>query len=219
MSSQSDYPEYSEEIDKLLKIKRRKWTLRAVAWLQWEDVAQMIRLHIFKKLHKYDRSKPFGPWVNKIIGNQRINILRNNYSSFSKPCTDCPMDDGDDLCRFTLSRRKCSECPFYAKWEKRKKQAYNVKLPLSLDANASICDSHCNSTDIDVEHAMKILKEKLKEKLTKNEYAVFSDIYLYDSSPENKKIIASVGYRQIQNYKQKILLCSKKIIMEDISRG
>lgn len=216
MASQDNYHLYSAEIDNLLEIKKRKWQLKAVSWIDYDDVAQIIRLHIFKKLEQYNEDLEFGPWCNKIIFNQFRNILRNTYSSYSPPCKTCPMAEGDN-CRFTPSKTKCSECPFYAKWEKRKKQAYNVKLPVSLDSGANEQINLNCSTNIDVEAFLSILKIKLRDKLTKNEYAVFCELYTNIQNKNNKNLLEKIGYRQLQNYKHKILKCSKQIILENIT--
>lgn len=213
MADPRDYHKYSDEIDRLIEVKRKRWQLKAIAWMNYDDVAQMIRLHIFQKFHQYNDSRPIGPWVNRVISNQFKNILRNNYLSFSKPCSDCPMDEGDDLCRFTPSKRKCSECPFYAEWEKRRKRAYDVKMPVSLDSDPINFTPNHDSVDIDIDSAVDVLRRELKKKLTKNEYLVFRKLYLNEGSDD---VVNSVGYRQLQNYKKKILKHAKDIIEKEL---
>ncbi len=49
-------------------IKRRsKWNLTILAWMDFEDVSQILRIHIYKKWEMYDPSKPLGHWINRII--------------------------------------------------------------------------------------------------------------------------------------------------------
>ena len=40
------------------------------------------------------------------------------------------------LCGLTPSGLQCNECELFAKWEKTKKNAYDIKMPLSLEFHA-----------------------------------------------------------------------------------
>ena len=35
---------------KKISLHKSKWFLKSVQWLDWEDVAQIIRIHIYKKM-------------------------------------------------------------------------------------------------------------------------------------------------------------------------
>ena len=77
-------PNFEESIDQINTeiIKRRsKWNLTVLAWMDFEDVAQILRIHIYKKWDLYDPSQPLGPWINRIISNQIKNLIRNNYGN------------------------------------------------------------------------------------------------------------------------------------------
>ena len=139
-SKKKHFEEMYETIDKVIKKRRNKWKLKAITWFDFEDIEQIIKLHIYKKWHLWDQSRPIEPWINRIVTNQIKNIIRNNYTSFARPCLSCPFNqniDGDIgnefSCGFTASRTQCSECPLYAKWEKVKKSAYDVKMTVSLE--------------------------------------------------------------------------------------
>ena len=75
-----------------------KWNLKSLSWIDYDDVAQIIRIHIHKKWHLYNQEKPIGPWLNTLISNQIKNLIRNNYANLSKPCYRCDAAEGEDLC-------------------------------------------------------------------------------------------------------------------------
>lgn len=146
------FEDYLPELDAELKKRAHKWTLKGICWLDFEDVSQIIRLHVYKKFHLYNNSLPFSHWVNRIITRQISNIRRNLYDSYSRPCLKCPENEGIDLCR--LYEKQCSACPLYARWERTKKRAYNVKLPVTIESHTQeVFDkpSDFNYSDIDIE--------------------------------------------------------------------
>ena len=62
-------------IDEEIKKRRSKWSLTSLSWMDYDDVSQIIRTHIFKKWHLFDHEKPLGPWLNRIITNQIKNLI------------------------------------------------------------------------------------------------------------------------------------------------
>ena len=136
------YDDYSDLIDQELAKRRKNWFLTSVAWVDFDDVCQIIRAHIYKKWPQWDQSRPIKPWINKIIGNQMKNILRNHYSNYARPCLNCPFNSDAEysLCSFTASGEQDATCPLYKKWAKGKKNAYNIKITLSLE-------NHINQID------------------------------------------------------------------------
>lgn len=219
-------PKFEDCIDVInreIEKRRHTWKLDAITWMDFDDVAQKIRIHINDKWYQYNPKKKLEPWVNTVITNQIRNEIRNVYTSFSKPCVSCVMDEGDDLCRYTPSKKKCSECPLYAKWEKSKKNAYNVKVPLALEFHVNDVQP-VDESDIDVDRALDVLQQKLKTVLTKSEYEVFVMLYIKNASDEEvaKKMgfktneeNRKAGYRQIINYKKTIIKASRKIFSEE----
>ena len=71
-----------ESIDSEISKRRGRWNLTALSWMDFDDVAQIIRIHIFKKWHLYDQSKSLAPWINTLISNQIKNLIRNNYGNY-----------------------------------------------------------------------------------------------------------------------------------------
>lgn len=121
------------EIDSLLKTRKPRWEMDAIPSTGWEDVEQIIRIHLFNKFEKWDQSKPFSRWCARVIDNQIINIKKHLIGRFISPCQNCPFNLGDNLCAKTKSGKKCDECPKLAKWEKKKKNGYNLVLARSVD--------------------------------------------------------------------------------------
>ena len=76
-----NFEDMYEIINQVIKKRRNKWKLKAITWIDFEDIEQVIKLHIYKKWHLYDFSKPLAPWINRIISNQIKNLIRNNYSN------------------------------------------------------------------------------------------------------------------------------------------
>ena len=63
------YEDYSDVINEEIAKKRFKWNLTSLAWMDYEDVSQILRFHIFKKWHLYDPEKNIKPWIRTIISN------------------------------------------------------------------------------------------------------------------------------------------------------
>ena len=56
-----------------------------------------------------------------------INLIRNNYGNFTRPCLKCAAAIESDGC--TLFEKQCNLCPLYEYWSKNKKDAQNLKIP------------------------------------------------------------------------------------------
>ena len=77
------------EIDSEIQKRRSRWRLSSLSWMDFDDISQILRIHIFKKWYLYDDSQPLAPWLNRIISNQIKNLIRNNYGNYSRPCLKC----------------------------------------------------------------------------------------------------------------------------------
>ena len=161
---------YEDKIDVIneeIRKRKNKWFLDSIPWISFEDVEQIIRLHIYHKWDQWDQERDLKPWINKIISNQFKNILRNFYLNFAKPCSSCPFDSsiaGENLCSFTKSGAQDNTCPLYKKWEKSKKGAHDVKIPLRLDAQeyeSSIFKADTFNIDNAIVKVQGYMKEEL----------------------------------------------------------
>lgn len=207
-----------EKINIEIAKRRSKWNLTALAWLDFEDVAQILRIHIYKKWCLYNPAKPLSPWINRIISNQIKNLIRNNYGNFSRPCLKCAAAEGGDFC--SIYSKQCSACPLYAHWEKTKKKAYDTKLPLALENHAQEV-FNLMTDGSDIEGAIIRFHKKMEENLKPNEWKVYQASYIENKSLEEIAKIMSYktteknrmpGYKQIKNIQKSILLKAKKII-------
>lgn len=195
----------------------------------FDDIAQIIRFHIYQKWHLWDTERPLENWVNVIISRQIKNFIRNNYTSVAPPCYKCPMNQGGLLCGFTPSGEQCSECPLYKKWEMGKKNGYNIKFASSLESvdsdDQALGDKiENNASNINWSQSIKNLNTHLKLRLSKELYFVYKFLYVDGKSDEElakhlkfktneKKRVP--GYKQIYNFKQKILEEAKNILKEE----
>ena len=194
-------------IDNEIRKRKSKWHLTSVQWLDYDDISQILRLHIYKKFDMWDQKRPIEPWLNTIISNQISNLLRNNYGNYSRPCLKCAANEGGDLC--SLYATQCNACPLYLKWARTKKQAYDSKLPLPLDHHTQEVYNKPN-VSVDIEQGIASLGERMKKILKPIEYKVFKFLYI-DGGKEDKiaKLLGfktteknrSPGYRQIKNIK------------------
>lgn len=198
-------------------IKRKnKWNLTAINWMDFNDVAQILRIHIYKKWHLYDHKKPLAPWVNRIISNQIKNLIRNNYSNFTRPCLKCAAAEGEDGC--TIYNTQCNTCPLYANWEKSKKNAHDTKLTVSIENHSQeINDMPINN--FNMEQTAKNIHLKMEKVLKPIEWKVYQYLYIdgkdeeqtaklmgYRTSEKNR----IAGYKQIKNIKKIIIFKVKK---------
>ncbi len=223
------YEDRSDVIDNELRKRRHKWHLHALAWMDYDDVEQIIRAHIYKKWDQWDQKRSLAPWVNKIISNQLKNIFRNYYTNFARPCLSCPFaqsssteadESHSGMCAFTPSGVQCSECPLYAKWEKTKKNAYDIKMPLALDHHPQEVFS-IQQDSFDVVRCAKKLHKEMESRLSEKHYKIYRLIYIenipdekvaetmgYKSNEKGRK----AGYKQIKNLKKMFLAKAEEIL-------
>ena len=216
--NRATFEESIDLIDIEIKKRRGKWNLSVLAWMDFQDVSQILRIHIYRKWHLYDTDKPLGPWLNRIISNQIKNLIRNNYGNFCRPCLKCAAAEGGDLC--TIYGKQDNSCPLYANWELTKKSAHDAKLPVPLENHAQEVYS-LDSNSIDVGATAVKLHERMKVILKPIEWRVYEYLYVmdktetevarlmgYKTSEKNR----SPGYKQIKNIKKSIIEKVKKAL-------
>ncbi len=190
-------------INKILNARRSRWTLKSVASMDFDDVCQLCRLHLWKKWDQYDPTQKLEPWVSRIITRQMMNLVRNVYSSFSRPCLKCAENQGGDLCG--IFGHQTNSCPLFATWEQTKKRAYNVKLAVSAENHQQEI-SEMPDTSVNTERAVQVIFEHLKSVLKANEIRVFELIYIKHLSDE--EVAKEMNYcasenRPSKNYSQR----------------
>ena len=219
-----DFDSQSEDLEELLKKYRPKWQLSALAWIDYDDVCQIIRLHIYKKWDLWDQSRPFKPWASMIISNQIKNLIRNNYSSFAKPCLRCPHNMGATSCELTKSKEQDETCPDFAKWKKKKERAFNIKLPLALEDG--IASGVTTLKDfVDYKNASEKLHGLVMAQLNEKHKKIYYLLYI-DNIDENdvaKKFGFKADsakrkkprYKQMANLKKKFYNIAIKIMKDN----
>ena len=213
-----------EDLDQLLLKYRPKWQLSALAWLDYDDVCQIIRLHIYNKWHLWDQSRPFKPWASMIISNQIKNLIRNNYTSFAKPCLRCQYNMGGTLYDWTKSGDQDRTCADFEKWKKKKERAYNIKLPLTLDDGVATQNTSSIKDQVDYKLSSGRLHELVMGQLSERHKAIYAMLYIdhKDETEVAKKFgfkgdstkRKTIRYKQISNLKKKFYRIAIKI-MED----
>ena len=206
------------EINTEINKRKSKWSLTALTWMDFDDVAQILRIHIYKKWALYDPARPLGPWINRVISSQIKNLIRNNYGNYSRPCLKCAANEGEDLC--SIYTKQCSECPLYAQWEKTKKGAYDTKLPLPLEHHTQEVFSRTEDA-LDIDKTGENLHKRMFVVLKPTEWRIYKALYVdnitedavaqllgYKTTEENR----SPGYKHIKNIKKSIIAKVKKVL-------
>jgi DNA-directed RNA polymerase specialized sigma24 family protein len=216
MAKKLNFEECIKEINYEITKRKNKWSLTAINWMDFSDVSQILRIHIYKKWHLYDYQKPLAPWVNRIISNQIKNLIRNNYSNFTRPCLKCAAAESEDGC--AIYKSQCNTCPLFANWEKSKKNAHDTKLTVSIENHSQeINDMPTDSMNI--EDAAKNIHTKMQKVLKPIEWKVYKYLYIEGRDEEQTAKLMGyrtteknriAGYKQIKNIKKIIIIKVKK---------
>lgn len=218
------YEDYQDQINDAVSKQRSRWKLEAIRWIDYEDVSQIIKSHIAEKWHMWDQSRPFRPWVNRLITNQIWNQIRKHYGSFIKPCVRCPYAR-DENCLFTASGEQDTSCAEYAKWAKKKKNGLELKTASSIeDSTVQISEKYDSSFDYKL--YLEKLDQFMKIKLSDQHYKAYKMIF-FDKATEQEvaefmgyklsKKTDDIGHRQVKNLKRKFADMAKQILKnEDI---
>lgn len=213
-------------IDEEIAKRRAKWSLTAINWIDFDDVAQIIRIHIYKKWHLYKPENSLSPWLNVIINNQIRNLIRNHFGNFTKPCLKCSAYMGDNLCKIYNS---CSQkCPYLREWTKNKKVAYNLRVTASISKeevyNKTSAEKESRITEASFEQATQRIHEYMRLNLKENEYKIYDLLYIQGKGEKEAAEILGLktteknrrpGYKHIKNVQKNIILKIKAAIAED----
>jgi RNA polymerase sigma factor (sigma-70 family) len=210
------------DIQREINKRKKKWTLSTLAW---EDVGQILLIHVFEKYHLYDPAKSeFSHWLNRLISNRIKNVLRDNLTLFSRPCIlNCSFNLGDNFCGFTSSGKQCSECPLFAKWAHKKRDHFNVAQSLPL-VNHEQEVNNIQSDFLDISGAKRVIDGKIREKLNSHEWVVYEMLYIQNLTMEQVGTILKYkkaknsqipGYQQLKKIQTKIIFLSKQIIVDE----
>jgi len=175
------FESYIDLINLEIAKRKNKWTLTAINWMGFEDVSQIVISHIYKKWNLYDEKKPLLPWINRIISNQIKNLIRNNYGNYTRPCLKCAASIGENECKIYGKQEK--SCPLYNNWIKTKKNAYDLKMTLSIEDHSREINN-LSTEPCDIAKASASLHEKMKKILKPIEWKVYSLLYIQNKTEE-----------------------------------
>jgi len=130
----------------------------------------------------------------------------------------------DNACGFTPSQKQCNECPLYAKWEKTKKNAYDLKMTVSLQNHQNYFISIPENESVNFSNAEKKLHSLMKENLNDKQFFVYKMFFIdcltddevarflkFKTNEKGRK----AGYKQIKNLKKMLYLKAKNLIKDN----
>lgn len=214
------FEDYLPIIDAEIAKRRHKWNLTSITWMDYDDVSQIIRIHIYKKWDQYQPTRPLAPWLNSIITNQIRNLIRNHYSNYARPCLKCAAASDNNAC--TIYVTQCDACPLYAYWQKRKQPATHIKIPVSIENHAHEVKSIFDDS-IDVLRHVDAIHAKMKEILKPIEWQVYEGLFVrHKDEAEIARELGYTttekgrdpGYKQIKNLRKAIILKVKKCLAD-----
>jgi hypothetical protein len=216
------FEDYFTVINEEISKRRNKWSLTSLNWIDYDDVSQIIRIHIHKKWDQFDQNKPIQPWLNVVIAHQIKNLIRNFYSNFARPCLKCHAAVENHGCK--IYTEQCEDCPLYANWKKYKEPATNIKIPVSIENhNDEVKNIFDNGSNIfrHIEMANVTMKQILKPL----EYQVYEGLFILhqDEATVAKKLGyisnekgRNPGYKQIKNIRKAIIIKFKQALEEGL---
>lgn len=216
------YEECSDIIDGVIKKYKNRWQLKALNWLDFNDVEQLVRIHINEKWRLWDQSKPLEPWVATVTLNRMRNLIRNHYGNYASPCVRCQFNMGGGVCSWTRSGYQESTCPDYSKWSEFKKDGYGIKVPVPLENHQIEVDARHDS-GMDFDEPIERLNFFMKKDLSELHYKAYIMLFFENKSEEEvSKFMGyksneknrSAGYKQIKNIK-KMLKAKAKELMDE----
>lgn len=210
------YEEKFPIIEREIRKRKNKWQLHILRHMSFEDVEQILKLHIWKKWHLWDQTRKLEPWISRVCSHQIMNLFRNLYTNYARPCVQCKHSLGEEGCEITSSKEQCEECPLYAKWCKSKKNGYHIKMPLELENHAQEVNSQIDES-INYQDTFRRLQEELNKVLSPEQSLAFKLFFVERLSDE--EAADALGYKRTRNkYAFKKEISQKKEELQIIVR-
>jgi DNA-directed RNA polymerase specialized sigma24 family protein len=215
-----------EIINSEIARRKGKWMLTSLAYIDYDDVSQLLRIHINTKWGLWDQTRPLEQWLNTVITHKMINLVRDHYGRVAPPCNGCPHNLAEDSCSFTKSGSKCGECPLYKKWQTKTQAGYNIKLASSINSETfvePVSSSVSFSDYIDYDVSSSRLHVEMKKILPENQYKIYDLLVIQNLS--DKEVAKRLrlrssekgrppGYKYLYELRNKFYELAKKIIEE-----
>lgn len=218
-NNDKSFEDHYEEIEAIVKSKKRKWMLNDLGYISYEDVVQKILIRIYQKWSLYDQSKPLDRWVNRVTLNALQTIYRDEYGYCARPCNGCANNQGNDLCAITESGKQCEECPIYESWIKNKKIGHEIKLPAELEETIHESISNDN-IDFNMDKKLNIFHDHMMKILKHPEDKIYQYFYIENKTLEEiRKLLGyvnrpkSIAY--IRQVKIRIAEIAKKEVQDE----
>lgn len=216
------YEEKFSVIEREIRKRKNKWQLTILRHMSFEDVEQILKLHIWKKWHLWDQSRKLENWISKVCTHQIMNLMRNLYTNYARPCVQCKHSLGEEGCAQTPSGDQCAECPLYAKWLKNKVNGYHIKMPLELENHTREVNEKIDD-GINYKETFRRLHEEMQKILSAKDFNAFNlffidgktddevaDILGIKENPKNK----NSRKKQISELKSRLQSLTKKVLEE-----
>jgi hypothetical protein len=193
IKSNLTYEDVSDTIEELIALKRRNWRIPSV---DFNDVAQEIRIFVSKILNKYEDSRGnLRSFLSFCMDNFLRNYIRDQFFDFSPPCetANCIFfDKKKDAC--AANPEKCKR---YIKYHINKENFARIRFALSIDTpydgdeansfkrvqNIGVRSNICENLDA------VIIEEEVRKRLTLQQGKVYELLKLGYTIPEISKIL------------------------------
>lgn len=209
-------------IEKEIRKRKNKWQLSILRHMSFEDVEQILKLHIWKKWHLWDQTRRLEPWISRVCSHQLMNLFRNLYTNYARPCVQCKHSLGEEGCEITPSGEQCQECPLYAKWCKSKKNGYHIKMPLELENHAQEVNNRVDD-NINYKENFRRLHIELEKVLSAFQMTAFNLLFIEQKDDNEAAQILGIKddpkaktsrRKQISSIKEELRGIVKKILKE-----
>jgi len=213
-------------INREIMKRRGKWMLSSLSYLDYDDISQILRIHIFKKWDMWNQDLPLENWLNRVVTHKIINLVRDHYGRVAPPCNGCPHNLADDSCSFTKTGSRGPQCPLYKKWQKKTQAGYNIKLASSMNSDEFVEPAFSSISfgdNIDYESSSEKLHKEMKKVLSKSQYRIYELLImdnLSDKEVAKRLKLKSTergrlpGYKHLTDMRNKFYEMAKKIIEE-----
>lgn len=169
------------EILTLVAKRKQRWVLTTEPW---EDVSSILVTRVWRKIHLYDRAKPFDRWCNTLLTHAIISLLRDKFYKHAKPCISvgpggghCAFNRGEDQCGWTKNGLQCAECPAFAAWQKKREKKHNINATLSLENHTD--EVHARAHDwVDIDSAKPVIDKHMLAQLPKDEATIYRLLFI-----------------------------------------
>lgn len=183
-------------IEREIKKRKGKWQLDILRHMDFEDVEQILKAHIYKKWHLWDQTQRLEPWISRVVSNQLKNLFRNLYTNYARPCVQCKHSLGEEGCEITSSREQCEECPLYEKWCRSKKNGYHIKMPLELEHHSQEVNNKIDD-GINYQENLRRLQDELNKVFSPKQKIAFRLFFVERTDDESAA--KTLGLKESKN--------------------